>query len=103
MSGRIVGEVLDNAPDDLRPAELLVLIALAEDARDRDRLARFSDLTNLTRRTRLGPGTIKNALSELAARALIKPVHEKPRRGLHQEWHVAHLADQHRHARVTDR
>lgn len=99
MSGRIVGEVFDNAPEDLRPAELLVLLAIAEDARDRDRLARYSDLESLTRRTRLKPGTIRNALSELAHRALIVPIHDGVHRGgRHQEYKVATLRAEHRGA-----
>lgn len=98
MSGRIVGEILDNAPTDLTPAERLVFVAIGEDARDRDRLARYSDLATLTDRTQLQPGTVRNALAALAGRALIKPAHQKPRRGLHQEWHVTHLGPQHRNA-----
>lgn len=96
MSGRIVGEVFDNAPEDLRPAEFLVLLAIAEDARDRDRLARYSDLANLTRRTRLAPGTIRNALSELTERALIKPDIGPAYKGRHQEYRVTELYPHHR-------
>lgn len=102
MSGRIVGEVLDHAPIDLRPAEFLVLIALAEDARDKDRLARFSDVETLVRRTRLGPGTIRNALSTLATRALIQPTYEKARLGRHQEYVVTKLLNGHRAATHRD-
>ena len=100
MSGRIVGNVLDHAPDDLRPAEFLTLIALAEDARERDRLARFSDLHTLVRRTRLGPGTIRNALSELVRRGLIKPTKGRVRTGTHQEYVLTELLEGHREARV---
>lgn len=95
MSGRIVGEVLDNAPDSLRTAEFLVLIAIAEDARDRDRLARYSDASTLTNRTRLAPGTVRNALAVLTRRGLIKPT-RRARTGTHQEWVVTELYDYHR-------
>lgn len=102
MSGRIVGEVLDNAPEDLRPAEYLVLIVLAEDARDRDRHSLYSDLGSLVRRTRLSPGTVRNALSELARRGLILPQRDNVHRGgYHQTYvltrlHVEHRAAVHR-------
>lgn len=99
MSGRIVGEILDNAPQDLTPAELLVLVAIGEDARDRDRVASFSDLESLTRRTRLKPGTVRNALSSLARRALIKPLKDRVHRGgHHQEYAVPKLNHAHRTA-----
>lgn len=96
MSGRIVGEVLDNAPSDLRPAELLVLVAIAEDARDRDRLARFSDLESLVHRTRLAPGTVRNALVVLCRRALVKPANGKAVKGKHQEYRITELEPHHR-------
>lgn len=102
MSGRIVGEVLNNAPDDLTNAELLVLIAIAEDARERDRLAKFSDVESLVRRTRLKPGTIRNALAALARRALIVPTRDRVNRGTHhQEYRVAQLDESHRDATHT--
>lgn len=96
MSGRIVGEVLDNAPADLRPAELLVLLAIAEDARERDRIAKFSDLETLVYRTRLAPGTVKNALGILCRRALLKPAAGRARIGRHQEYRIAELEPHHR-------
>jgi DNA-binding MarR family transcriptional regulator len=97
MSGKLVGLVLEHAPDDLRPAEFLTLLAISEDARDTDRIARFSDLENLTRRTRLKPGTIRNALSELTRRGLIIPRHKTVHRGgVHQEYTVAELRPEHR-------
>jgi hypothetical protein len=102
MSGRIVGEILDNAPTDLTLAEFLVLIAVGEDARDTDRRARFSDLRSLERRTRLAPGTIRNALSSLTRRALLTTVHDKAYRGgHHQEYVVTKLHDYHRDATIT--
>lgn len=99
MSGRIVGEVLDNAPEDLRPAEYLTLIVLAEDARDKDRHALYSDLSSLVKRTRLSPGTVRNALSELSRRGLIVPQRENVHRGgYHQTYVLAKLHQQHRAA-----
>lgn len=99
MSGRIVGDVLNHAPDDLTTAELLVLVAIGEDARERDRVAKFSDLESLVRRTRLKPGTIRNALSVLARRGLIVPLKAHVRRGgHHQEYQVAKLDNDHRNA-----
>lgn len=97
MSGRIVGEVLDNAPDDLTDAELLVLVAIGEDARDRDRLAQYSDVESLVRRTRKKPGTVRNALSSLTARGLIVPQIDRVHRGgKHQEYRVTKLEAYHR-------
>lgn len=94
MSGRIVGEVFDSAPEDLKPAELLTLLAIAEDARDRDRLARYSDVASLVIRTRMAPGTIRNALSELTRRGLIIAQRDRVHRGgAHQEYVVADLHD----------
>ena len=90
MSGRLVGSWLDNAPEDLTTAELLVGLALAEDARDTDRRARFSDVKSLTHRTRLAPGTIRNALSELGKRGLIVAEVSNVHRG-DQEYTVTKL------------
>lgn len=97
MSGRIVGEVLDNAPEDLTNAELLVLIAIAEDARDRDRLAAYSDTESLVRRSRQKPGTVRNAVSSLTHRGLIVPQRDRVHRGgKHQEYKVTQLGHHHR-------
>lgn len=93
VSGRLVGEVLDNAPTDLRPAELLVLIVLAEDARDTSRRSRYSDVASICHRARLAPGTARNALSELVARGLLIPLHQRARIGLHQEYELASLTN----------
>lgn len=104
MSGRIVGEILDNAPTDLTLSEHMVLLAIGEDARDRDRLARYSDLESLTRRTRLKPGTIRNALTELKARGLLEPQRKTTHRGGfgHQEYVVTPLNENHRNATTRD-
>jgi hypothetical protein len=99
VSGRIASDVLAYAPEDLTAAELLVLTALALDAREKDRTARFSDVETLTTLTRLKPGTIRNALSTLAARALIVPTVDRVYRGgRHQEYLVAKLTPEHRDA-----
>jgi Fe2+ or Zn2+ uptake regulation protein len=98
MSGRIVGEVLENAPTDLTPAQLLVLVSLAENAPTPTRIAaHHTSVANLERRTRLGPGTIRNALSELAKRGLIKPLF-KARIGVVQHYYIEPLNEYHRHA-----
>lgn len=100
MSGRIVGEVLDNAPEDLRPAELLVLIALAEDAQDRTRHAAYSDVQTLARKIRRPPGTVRNALAALVARGLIIPTRDRVARGgYHQEYDLVRLHPHHRTTR----
>lgn len=99
MSGRIVGEVLDHAPEDLTQAELLTLVAVAEDARDKDRVSTYSDVETLVRRTRLKPGTVRNALSNLCRRALLEPLVGRVQRGgKHQEYKVARLTRDHRNA-----
>ena len=101
MSGRIADDVLEYAPADLTTAEVLVLTALALDAREKDRVARYSDVESLARRTRLKPGTIRNALSSLARRALIIPTKDRVYRGgAHQEYLVARLTPEHRAAVV---
>ena len=102
MSGRIVGQILDNAPTDLRHAEFLTLIALGEDARERDRTARGCDVETLVRRTRLKPGTVRNALAELTHRGLIKPLHTRIGRGTgkHQQYVLTELHEGHREATI---
>ena len=102
MSGRIVGEILDNAPTDLTTAELVVLIAIGEDARDKDRIALYSDVESLVYRTRLRPGTVRNALSVLTSKALIEPLVERVARGgKHQEYRVERLQPHHREATIN--
>lgn len=96
MSGRLVGEVFACAPADLTPAERLVLLALGCLARDHDRTARKgSDAAHLADMTCLGVGTVRNALSSLAGRALIQPMH-KARRGLAQDYRLTPLGVHHR-------
>ncbi|QOR55347.1 MAG: hypothetical protein SHS37scaffold537_45 [Phage 68_12] len=100
MSGRLVGEVLKCAPVDLTPAQRLVLVALAEDARDRDRLARFSSVAVLSHHTCLAPGSVKNILKHLTDRGLIKPLH-RGQLGTIQHYRITELYDHHRDAVAT--
>ena len=103
MSGRLVGEVLDHAPADLTTAELLVLIAIAESAKDADRTARYRvSVEDLSWRTRLKAGTIRNALSTLVNRGLLRPLVERVSRGgKHQEYAIARLDEGHRFCTLT--
>ena len=102
MSGRIVGEVLDYAPESLSETERWVLVAIAEAARDSDRTARYeTDVETLARRTRRTPGTVRNALSTLTSKGLIKPL-LAARRGIVQHYQVAKLEQHHRFVTYTD-
>lgn len=97
MSGRIVGEVLDHAPDDLRPVDFRVLIALAEDAFDSDRTARRRcSAEELAYRARSTPGSVRQSLKRLRDRGLIRPVHARVGPGKQQNWIVAQLSSYHR-------
>lgn len=97
MSGRIVGEVLDHAPDDLRRLDFDVLIALAEDAFDSDRTARKRCSSDeLAYRVRSTPGSVRNALTRLQKRGLIRPVHKVVGPGRQQNWIVSKLSSYHR-------
>ena len=99
MSGRLVGEILDHAPVDLTLLERFVLVALAESARDNDRIARFeASCEAIADRLQVNPGSVRNALASLRRRALIVPLHEKPRRGLSQEYRLVKLTKEHRSA-----
>ncbi|HET6874662.1 MAG TPA: helix-turn-helix domain-containing protein [Acidimicrobiales bacterium] len=98
MSGPIIGEVFRYAPADLTDSERLVLLALAEDARS-DRVARYSSVERLAQYTGKSPGTVRNALSALAARALIQRVGAaKAHRGRIQHYRLAQLAAHHQAA-----
>lgn len=98
MSGRIVNEVLERAPEDLTPAQLLVLIALAEAAPEGTRIATHkTSLVDLSRRTRRPRGTVKNALGQLVARGLIQPMH-RGQIGTVQHYRLPVLQEHHRHA-----
>lgn len=101
MSGRLVDEVLECAPDDLTSAQMLLLVALAEDARERDRIARFeTSVVDLQRRTRLKSGTVRNGLSALVSRGLITPLH-RARLGTVQHYRLSPLHEHHRGSTIT--
>lgn len=101
MAGRIVKEVLEHAPIDLTPLQMLVLVSLAEDARENTRIARYeTSVLDLQRRTRSTSGTIRNALGELSRRGLIKPLH-KARIGIVQNYYVSPMDEHTRHATNT--
>lgn len=103
MSGKLVREVLEYAPEDLTPAQLVVLLSLAEDARDNERVARYhTSLVELQRRTRLARGTLKNTLGVLVARGLISPLH-RAQIGTVQHYRLAQLDVYHRGAVTTPR
>jgi hypothetical protein len=97
VSGRIVGEVLHHAPEDLPKLDFLVLIALAEDARDSDRVARKECSADvLAYKVRSTPASVRQALKRLKDRALIRPVHAKVHRGHQQNWTITKLSSYHR-------
>jgi len=102
VSGKLVNEVLENAPDDLTAAQMLVLVALAEDARERGpyaRQARFeSSADDVVRRTRLKPGTVRNVLAQLVHRGLIVPLNGRARPGIVQHYRLTELYPHHRQA-----
>lgn len=97
MSGRIVHEVMHHAPEDLPRLDFTVLLALAEDARDKDRTARneCSDAL-LAYKVRSTPSSVRNALKRLKDRALIRPVHTKIHKGQQQNWVITPLSSYHR-------
>ena len=99
MSGRLVGEVLRCAPADLTLAERMVLVCLAENARDADRLARLSAKV-IADRGGLSTQTVWNALSSLTRRAIIQPQH-KASRGHSQDYRITPLSEHHRASKVT--
>jgi hypothetical protein len=97
VSGRIVGEVLEHAPDDLRQLDLLVLVSLAESAHDKDRTARSeSSAEAIAYRVRSTPSSVRNALGRLRQRSLIRPVHAVVGPGKSQNWIITSLSDYHR-------
>lgn len=93
----MVGEVLRNAPDDLTQAEMLVLVSLAESARDATRIAAYdSSVAELAERTRLAAATVKSVLHQLKRYGLIAPLNGTAHRGKVQHYHVIKLEDHHR-------
>lgn len=97
---------MDHAPIDLTVAERFVYVALAEAARDKDRIARYQcSVEDLARRTGLKSGTIRNACTELARRGLVKRLVDKPHKGQggkHQEYELCKLEKHHRFTTVRD-
>lgn len=102
MSGRLVGEVLDHAPHDLTDTERWVLVALAEAARDKDRIAKYGTSTEkLAARARRAPGTVRNTVAVLVDRGLIRTL-LKAHRGKVQHYEIARLAEGHRFTTPED-
>ncbi len=97
MSGRIVGEVLHHAPDDLPSLDFKVLICLAEDAHDKDRIAANECSAEvLAYKARSTPASVRQALKRLKDRGLIRPVHSRVFTGKQQNWIVSRLSSYHR-------
>jgi hypothetical protein len=94
VSGRLVGEILDHAPADLRPLDFAVLIALAESARWNNRTATHQTTAAiLAERVRpiSTPSSIRNALARLAERGLIQPLLPHAHRGTAQHYYLARM------------
>lgn len=95
--------MFDHAPGDLKPLELLVLLALAEAAHDKDRTAiKNSSADAIAYRVRSTAGSVRNVLSTLKMRGLIRPVHKKVHTGQSQNWIVTNLSGYHREATIRD-
>ena len=106
MSGKIVGEVMRYAPDDLTVAQRFVLVALAESAHDHGTQPRTSRTNSkeIAANTGLKEGTVRNALSELVRRCLIQPLHNHSKIGhnkLTQQYRLAQLHAHHRAATAS--
>lgn len=93
MSIHLIREVFDYAPADLKPAELVVLIALAEDARD-DRISKFASHDKLIQRTRLSRRTLYRAIDQLESAGLIWRV-GAAHKGRIQQYRLAQLQAHH--------
>ena len=78
MSWKLVEEVLDQAPADLSSGARLLLVVLAESARD-DTRACWPGMDTITRRTGLSPRGVRAAFAHLAERGL------DPRRSLGED------------------
>jgi len=97
MSGKIVGEVFRCAPADLTPAERLVLLSLADKVFGGgagDRTARTSTAV-VADECGLSIGSVRNALSSLARRSLVVPLH-KASKGHSQDYRLTELSEHHR-------
>lgn len=66
---KLLNEVIDHAPDDLTPGEMLVLVVLAYGARDTTREC-WPGMDVLSQRTRLHPNSVTKVLRRLAERGL---------------------------------
>ena len=102
MSGRLVKDVLLYAPTDLTDKERLVLIALAEDARERDRIARYIKVEEIADYVQISTGTVRNIISRLVARALIQPTLSHAGKGRRQQYRIAYLTQDHRAATIRE-
>lgn len=69
MGIKLIVEVLDHAPKDLTAAELLVLIAIAEEANDLTREA-WPGMAKLARRVRMAPVSVRHVFDRLRDRKL---------------------------------
>lgn len=97
MSGRLVGEVLQYAPIDLRMLDRFVLVALAESANDKDRIARHNSSGDaIATRICSTPSSVRNALGRLRQRGLIVPQLDRTKPGQSQEWRLVQLDQTHR-------
>jgi hypothetical protein len=89
--------VFRHAPDDLPKLDFLVLLALAEDAHDKDRTAANEcSAENLAYKVRSTSGSVRQALMRLKNRGLIRPVHSRVGPGKQQNWTVTKLSSYHR-------
>jgi hypothetical protein len=70
MGWRLANEVLDNAPDDLGPAERLVLSVLAGYVVDEETRTCWPGMDKLVRRTGLKPDSLRKVFQRLARRGL---------------------------------
>lgn len=95
VSIKIMQEVLHYAPETLTPAEKFVLLAIAYDARDHDRIARFSSAGTVAAMTNLNPSSVRRVLAELVARALLQRIGGKAYKGRIQQYRVTQLHAHH--------
>lgn len=102
MSGPMVGEILEFAPADASPLEMLILVALAESARPGDRIARYdSSAEAIARRVRSTPGSVRNALARLRKRGLVEAVNDRAGRGRAQQYRLPIMHEGTRNTRWT--
>jgi hypothetical protein len=103
MSGRLVGEVIEYAPEDLPGLDWRILVCLAESARWNTRTATYqTSADDLARRARSTPPSVRNALGRLTRRGLIRPLRGRANRGKVQHYEIARLSSAHRFATLHD-